>query len=203
MVGALAASAALAAARAAAPPPTIVHLIAFSDYHSHAVPFLSEGRMGQGGIARAVAFLKEARRRPDTVVVSGGDMVNRGAPLWSDVYGCVEWRWLAGLVDVWALGNHDLDYGPDALAACRAASRAPVLAANLVDVAGAPALTVEGKPYLVKAVGGVRLGFFALGGTSVMAEVAPHDVQKPGDPIRIDLDLNRAVLIDPDTNRVI
>ena len=36
-----------------------------------------------------------------------------------------------------------------------------------------------------------------------MAEVAPHDVQKPGDPIRIDVDLNRAVLIDPDTNRVI
>jgi multiple sugar transport system ATP-binding protein len=44
---------------------------------------------------------------------------------------------------------------------------------------------------------------FSLGGAAVMAEVAPHDVQKPGDPISIDLDLNRAVLIDPDTNRVI
>jgi len=44
---------------------------------------------------------------------------------------------------------------------------------------------------------------FPLGGAAVMAEVQPHDVQKPGDPIEIDLDLNRAVLIDPDTNRVI
>jgi multiple sugar transport system ATP-binding protein len=44
---------------------------------------------------------------------------------------------------------------------------------------------------------------FPLGGTSVMAEVEPHDVRKPGDPITIDLDLNRAVLIDPHTNRVI
>src|SRR5262249_5573303 len=44
---------------------------------------------------------------------------------------------------------------------------------------------------------------FPLGDTSVMAEVEPHDVQKPGDPISIDLDLNRAVLIDPDTNQVI
>jgi len=44
---------------------------------------------------------------------------------------------------------------------------------------------------------------FTLGGTSVMAEVEPHDVRKPGDPITIDLDLNRAVLIDPHTNRVI
>jgi multiple sugar transport system ATP-binding protein len=44
---------------------------------------------------------------------------------------------------------------------------------------------------------------FPLGGTSVMAEVEPHDVQRPGEPIAIDLDLNRAVLIDPETNRVI
>src|SRR5262249_2148484 len=44
---------------------------------------------------------------------------------------------------------------------------------------------------------------FPFGGTSVMAEVEPHDVQKPGDAVSIDLDLNRAVLIDPDTNRVI
>ena len=44
---------------------------------------------------------------------------------------------------------------------------------------------------------------FALGGTSVMAEVEPHDVQKPGEPITVDLDLNRAVLIDPETSRVI
>jgi len=44
---------------------------------------------------------------------------------------------------------------------------------------------------------------FSLGETSVMAEVEPHDVQKPGEPIAIDLDLNRAVLIDPQTSRVI
>jgi multiple sugar transport system ATP-binding protein len=44
---------------------------------------------------------------------------------------------------------------------------------------------------------------FPLGNTSVMAEVEPHDVQKPGEPIAIDLDLNRAVLIDPQTSRVI
>jgi multiple sugar transport system ATP-binding protein len=61
------------------------------------------------------------------------------------------------------------------------------------------ATTVE----LIQPTGSRTYITFALGGTAVMAEVAPHDVQKPGDPIRIDLDLNRAVLIDPDTNRVI
>jgi multiple sugar transport system ATP-binding protein len=44
---------------------------------------------------------------------------------------------------------------------------------------------------------------FSLGGTSVMAEVEPHDVRKPGEPIAVDLDLNRAVLIDPETSSVI
>jgi multiple sugar transport system ATP-binding protein len=61
------------------------------------------------------------------------------------------------------------------------------------------ATTVE----LIQPTGSRTYITFPLGGTSVMAEVEPHDVQKPGDPISIDLDLNRAVLIDPDTNRVI
>jgi len=61
------------------------------------------------------------------------------------------------------------------------------------------ATTVE----LIQPTGSRTYITFPLGGTSVMAEVEPHDVQKPGDPITIDLDLNRAVLIDPHTNRVI
>jgi multiple sugar transport system ATP-binding protein len=44
---------------------------------------------------------------------------------------------------------------------------------------------------------------FPLGGTAVMAEVGAHEVQRPGEPIAVDLDMNRAVLIDPQTNRVI
>jgi multiple sugar transport system ATP-binding protein len=44
---------------------------------------------------------------------------------------------------------------------------------------------------------------FSLGGVSVMAEVEAHDVERPGVPIALDLDMNRAVLIDPQTNRVI
>src|SRR5262249_15898450 len=153
-----------------------VHIVAFSDYHSHALPFVSEGRPDQGGIARAVAYLKEARRQPNTIVVSGGDMVNRGSPLWSDVYGCVEWKWLAGLVDVMALGNHDVDYGWDAFTACREAARAPVLAANLVDASGHAVLTVEGKPYLVKTVGGARIGLVALGGPGLARLVRPENL---------------------------
>jgi 5'-nucleotidase len=154
---------ALAAATAAAPVERTVTLLAFSDYHSHAVPFLSEGRPGQGGIARAIAFLRAERSRGDTLVISGGDMLNQGSPTWSDEQRCVEWPWLFGLVDMMALGNHDLDYGWPEFQRCRAQVDFPVLSANLLGAQG-PILGSQGKPYVVREVAGVKLGFFAVAG---------------------------------------
>jgi 5'-nucleotidase / UDP-sugar diphosphatase len=141
-----------------------VTLVGMTDYHSHAVPFYSEGERGQGGMARAVAYLREAKTRGDTLVVSGGDMLNKGVPTWSDEYGCVEWPWLNGVVDVMALGNHDLDYGAETFERCREAIQYPLLSANLVRGEGVPYFQVEGKPYVVREVGGVRVGLFAVGG---------------------------------------
>ncbi|MEE8271338.1 MAG: sn-glycerol-3-phosphate ABC transporter ATP-binding protein UgpC [Alphaproteobacteria bacterium] len=42
-----------------------------------------------------------------------------------------------------------------------------------------------------------------LGDTSVLAELAPHDVTGPGQRIDLDADMNRAVVIDPETERVL
>jgi multiple sugar transport system ATP-binding protein len=42
-----------------------------------------------------------------------------------------------------------------------------------------------------------------LGGTSITAEFAAHEVTGPGEQVRIDIDMNRAVLIDPQTDKVI
>lgn len=157
-----------ATAEAPTPAPrTTVTLVSFSDYHSHALPFWSEGRPGQGGIARAVAYLRAARRDPGVLVVSGGDMLNKGTPAWSDEFGCIEWPWLDGLVDAMALGNHDLDYGSATFEECRRGVRFPILSANLRAASGAPYLTVDGKPYLVKQVSGVRIGLFAVAGPDV------------------------------------
>ncbi len=41
------------------------------------------------------------------------------------------------------------------------------------------------------------------GGTSVIAELAAHDVSKPGEKIHVDIDLTRAILIDAATEKVI
>ncbi len=141
-----------------------VTLLHFSDYHSHAVPFYSEGEEGTAGIARAIAYLKPLAADPNTLIFDGGDMMNAGSPAWSDKYQCADWPWFNGIVDAMALGNHDSDYGPDVFAKCRAAVNYPILDANILDANGQPLLQSNGKTYLVFDVNGVKIGVFALAG---------------------------------------
>ena len=132
---------------------TTVTLLQFSDYHSHALPFYT-GDGTRGGIARAVRYLRDEKRR-GALVFSGGDTINKGAPAWSDKYGCAEWPWLNGIVDAMAFGNHDADYGADAFARCRADIRYPILSAN---TAGFPrSVVLEAR--------GARIGVFAVAGS--------------------------------------
>jgi multiple sugar transport system ATP-binding protein len=41
------------------------------------------------------------------------------------------------------------------------------------------------------------------GGTSIIAELGAHDVSRPGEKTHIDIDMTRAILIDPSTEKVI
>jgi 5'-nucleotidase len=142
----------IVAAEAVAAPQTVT-LLHFSDYHSHALPFYSEGRPEQGGIARAIGYLERHKKR-GALVFNGGDMMNKGAPAWSDKYGCLEWEWLNGVVDAMAFGNHDADYGADAFARCSERVRYPILSANTGGL----------TPYVVLERGGVKIGVFAIAG---------------------------------------
>lgn len=129
-----------------------VTLLHISDYHSHALPFYTdEGE--RGGIARAIGYLRQ-QKRGGALVFSGGDTINKGAPAWSDKYGCAEWPWFDGIVDAMAFGNHDADYGFADLEKCRKSVRYPILSANTKGFA----------PYAVFPVNGVRIGVFAVAG---------------------------------------
>ncbi|MFQ5972635.1 MAG: ABC transporter ATP-binding protein [Alphaproteobacteria bacterium] len=44
---------------------------------------------------------------------------------------------------------------------------------------------------------------FKLGGRPVMAELQAHDVERPGETLELSIDMNRTILIDPETDRVI
>lgn len=164
------------------PPPSPspeavkVTLLHFSDYHSHALPYYSEHAPDQGGVARALAYVQKRRAElPNVLVLNGGDMWNSGTPAWSDKYygDCPEWRWFSEHLGAMAFGNHDVDYGWDALIACRDKVKYPILSGNLVDKDGKLLLTDGGKPYIVKQLGGVRIGAFAVSGADFVRLVAP------------------------------
>jgi 5'-nucleotidase len=133
---------------------TRITLLHFSDYHSHALPFYSEGREGEGGIARAIAYLR-AQKQQGALVFSGGDMMNKGSPAWSDKYRCAEWPWFNGVIDAMAFGNHDPDYGLGELEGCLQAIRYPVLSANTNGFTGTRVFVVHG----------IRVGVFAVAGS--------------------------------------
>jgi 5'-nucleotidase / UDP-sugar diphosphatase len=143
-----------------------VTLLHFSDYHSHAQPFYSEGREEQGGIARAVGYLRRQKQR-GALVFSGGDMMNKGAPAWSDRFGCAEWPWLNGIVDAMAFGNHDADYGHQAFVQCRDGVTYPILSAN----------TNGFQPYVVLKSRGLRIGVFAVAGSDFTQLVKVPELQ--------------------------
>lgn len=167
------------AAPVSAQGETTVRLIHFSDYHSHAVPFYAEGEANTAGIARLLAYLKTSAADPDTLILSGGDMLNKGSPAWSDKFGCVEWPWLNGLVDAMAYGNHEGDYGTEAFAACQAEVTFPILGSNIVDGQGQPVFQDDGKTYEVFEVGDVKIGVFALAGSDFERLVTPENLPAP------------------------
>jgi len=151
--------AALVAAPALHAAQTTITLLQVSDYHSHAQPFYSESRAAQGGIARAIGYMKREKQR-GAFVFSGGDMINKGSPAWSDKYQCREWPWLNGVVDAMAFGNHDADYGRAQFDRCRDSIRYPILSANTTIDGAAPF-----QPYIVVKRGKIRIGVFALAGS--------------------------------------
>lgn len=153
---------------------TKVTIIHFSDYHSHAVPFYSEGKPNQAGLARTIGYLKQAKATlPNLVVLSGGDTLNAGTPAWSDKYQCAEWPLFNGLLDAMAVGNHEFDYGWDAFLKCRESAQYPIIAANLVfSTTNQPVL----KPVFTKDVGGIRVGAFALTGPDFPRLVSPKNL---------------------------
>src|SRR3954469_23828042 len=154
-----------------------VTLLHFSDYHSHAVPFYSEGQADTAGIARLIAYLQPYANDPNALIFSGGDTMNLGTPAWSDKYHCAEWPWFNGIVDAMAFGNHDADYGPDVFADCKAKIDYPVLSANTLDASGQPLFQDSGKTYKVFELNGVKIGVFALAGPDFDRLIRP--AQRP------------------------
>lgn len=139
-----------------------------TDLHGRILPTSTyEGLDDVGGLARCATCIRQWRRdSPHSLTVDVGDVVQgtavslgTGGTIMIDLFNRLGY-------DAWTLGNHDFDWGPEKLEANLALSRMPVLTGN-VERAGRKPGDFSGawagvKPWMVKEVGGFRIGLVGL-----------------------------------------
>jgi multiple sugar transport system ATP-binding protein len=74
---------------------------------------------------------------------------------------------------------------------------------DAVQLPGRGAVRLSVKIELVQPTGARAFITFPLGGTAVMAELAAHDAREPGETIDLYADMNRAIVIDPESGKVL
>jgi 5'-nucleotidase len=148
----------------AAPAPLKVTLLHLADVYQ--VQPVESGR--RGGLARVATLRKQVlKESPNVVTVLGGDTLSPSVESLLEVEG----KALKGrqMVDAWnalgldyaVLGNHEFDFGDDALRERVSESRFTWLGANVED-SKAGGLFAGVKAYDVRDVGGVKLGLFGV-----------------------------------------
>lgn len=151
---------------------TVITILHTNDTHSQIDPLPANDRnAGKGGVARRATLVKKIRKENrNTLLIDAGDVL-QGTPYFNFYKGEVEYKAMSAIgYDVGTLGNHEFDNGVEALAAALKFANFDLVSANY-DVKGT---VLEGrvKPYVVKTVGGIRVGLFGLG-ISPVALITP------------------------------
>jgi 5'-nucleotidase len=164
---------------------TLITILHTNDTHSQIDPLPANDKTyaGKGGVARRATLVKQIRKEnPNTLLIDAGDVL-QGTPYFNVYKGEVEYKAMSAIgYDVGTLGNHEFDNGVEALAAALRFANFDFVSANY-DVAGT-ALEGRIKPYVVRTVGGVRIGLFGLG-ISPAALITPANFKGVGyrDPV--------------------
>lgn len=143
------------------PPPLLI--LSTNDTHSRLDPFPADHPEfpGHGGVSRRATLLKPLREQyRHSLLLDAGDMF-QGTPYYNTFKGIPEIQAMNLLgYDAGTIGNHEFDYGLEALATALEHAKFPFVCANLV----ARNTPVEGrwKPYHIQRVGSYRVGIFGL-----------------------------------------
>ncbi len=148
-----------------------VNILEQSGFHGYLEPHHEPGEFGDGPVGGAAWHSTEIRAQRkelgELLLLSGGDIFTGpelamrfdGKPV-IDVMNHDHY-------DSWTLGNHDLDKGQKALAELIRRAEFPVLAANLELADGTPVWETDHilhdvKPFIVKEIGGAKVGVIGL-----------------------------------------
>ena len=173
------------------PGEKLITILHTNDTHSQIDPLPSNDRQypDEGGVARRATLVKRVRKEnPNTLLIDAGD-VFQGTPYFNFYRGEVEYKAMSLIgYDVGTLGNHDFDNGVDALAAAMKFANFDFVSSNY-DVRGTP-LESRVKPYVVRVIGGLRVGLFGLG-ISPDNLITPENFKgvKYNDPVKASKDM--------------
>lgn len=151
------------AAAAAARADSVV-LLHTNDVHSHLDPHGGRGGDEVGGAAaRAALLARERARGVATLTLDAGD-VFQGTPYYNFFRGIPDYRVMSRMgYEAGALGNHDLDDGPDRWLRADREARFPILSANVFVAAesawaaGLPPVPPEVRRLPACWIGGARV----------------------------------------------
>lgn len=141
---------------------SLIRILHVNDFHGFAEPFRPLGSHEMlGGASYLASAVGRLRHESPSLLLSAGDMI-QGNPWASLSRGeSVVALMNAMKFDAMTVGNHEFDFGQDVLRKRIAEARFAVLSANLIGLE-----TI--KPYVVKNVGGVKVGILG-----VIAEDTP------------------------------
>ena len=139
-------------------------MLYWNDFHSFNVPYESRlkdnNRVMLGGSATLKGYINKFKNENKNVAtVHAGDEF-QGTPICSITKGMSQVKLLNIIQpDVFTLGNHEFDYGREALVKALSQARFPVISANIFD-------TEQGKPfvepYFIKQYGNLKIGYIGL-----------------------------------------
>lgn len=152
----------------AASETEVISIFHTTDLHGHIVPTIDyDGNRNLGGLARCATYIKDSRKKtPNSILVDIGDVYQGTAESLIN-----EGRMMIGLFnrlgyDAWTLGNHDFDWGPEALETNLRLSTSPILTGN-IQVGGKSPGSLEGAwrnvvPWSMKEVAGFKIALIGL-----------------------------------------
>jgi 2',3'-cyclic-nucleotide 2'-phosphodiesterase/3'-nucleotidase len=141
-----------------------VTLLCTTDVHGHVLPYLDSGSGKEvGGMLRCASAIEEIRRsEPNVLYVDCGDLIQGTTESWL-TKGRIMTRTLEWLrCDAWVLGNHDFDWGVDALVPLHDQTSLDMLCANLVVRPDSTNRLYKVKPFVIKEVDGIRVAIVGL-----------------------------------------
>ena len=134
-------------------PLTILHS---NDLHAHLTP----NDRGIGGFARLATAVREQKANcAACLYLNAGDLV-QGTPVSTLFHGTPVYQ-IANLlgIDAGTLGNHEFDYGWRRVEEFIKIAHYPIVSANILDEHGK---SVTGRPFVIKEVGGIRVGIIGV-----------------------------------------